>query len=93
MGTKSSVYTSIKAFIIRSITSFSLFLVNSCYTSYFFSGQSPVEVAPTFQFKVGSSSATITDSMSEVIAFFTRFDLFETNDLDPSEFWVLELLT
>ena len=36
---------------------------------------------------MGSSSATVPDPMSEVAAFFTRFDHPEANDLDPSDFW------
>ena len=39
------------------------------------------------QFEVGSSSATILDPVSEAIAFFTRFDQPEVNDLGPTEFW------
>ena len=39
------------------------------------------------QFEVGSSSATVLDLASEVVAFFTRFDQPEVNDLDPADFW------
>ena len=39
------------------------------------------------QFEVGSSSATIPDPVSEVAAFFTRFDQSEVNDLGLVEFW------
>ena len=39
------------------------------------------------QFEVGSNFATILDPMSEVVAFFTRFDQPEFNDLSPAEFW------
>ena len=80
------VLSSIKAFIIKSIPSFCLFLVNSCCASYFFSGSTFVEVALTSQFEVGSSSTTVPDLASEAASFFARFDLPETNDLDPSDF-------
>ena len=36
---------------------------------------------------MGSSSATVLDPVSEVEAFFTRFDQPEVNNLDPTEFW------
>ena len=39
------------------------------------------------QFEVGSSSATFSDPVSEVAAFFTHFDQSEVNDLSPTEFW------
>ena len=39
------------------------------------------------QFKVGSSSATISDPVSETATFFTHFDQPEVNDLGPVEFW------
>ena len=39
-----------------------------------------------FQFKVGSSSATISDPVSEVATFFTHFDQPEVNDLGLAEF-------
>ena len=39
------------------------------------------------QFEVGSSSTTISDPVSEAIAFFAHFDLPEVNDLDPTNFW------
>ena len=39
------------------------------------------------QFEVGSSSATLSDPVSEVAAFFTHFDQSEVNDLSPTEFW------
>ena len=48
-------------------------------TSCFFLG-------PTSWFEVGSSSATTSDSASEAIAFFIRFDKLKTNDLDPADF-------
>ena len=80
------VLSSIKAFIIKSIPSFCLFLVNSCCALYFFSGSTFVEVALTSQFEVGSSSTTVPDLASEAASFFARFDLPETNDLDPSDF-------
>ena len=46
----------------------------------------PLSTAPS-QFEVGSSSATLSDPMSEVAAFFTHFDQSEVNDLSPTEFW------
>ena len=46
----------------------------------------PLPIAP-FQFKVGSSSATISDPVSEVATFFTHFDQPEVNDLGPAKFW------
>ena len=39
------------------------------------------------QFEVGSNSTTVSDPVSEVAAFFTRFDQPEVNDLDPADFW------
>ena len=39
------------------------------------------------QFEVGSSSATISDPVSEAATFFTYFDQPEVNDLNPAEFW------
>ena len=39
------------------------------------------------QFEAGSSSATISDPVSEAVAFFTHFDQLEVNDLGPAEFW------
>ena len=58
-----------------------------CCTSCSFSGSSSIEVALTFRFEVGSSSATILNPVSEAAVFFTRFDHAETNDLDPSNLW------
>lgn len=73
-------------FIFRIILSLCLFLVDLCSILYFFSGPTFVEVAPSFRFEVVSSSATIPDPASEVIAFFIQFDQFETNDLDLVDF-------
>ena len=39
------------------------------------------------QFEVGSSSATLSDPVSEVAAFFTCFDQSGVNDLSLTEFW------
>uniref|UniRef100_A0A7N2ME85 USP domain-containing protein n=1 Tax=Quercus lobata TaxID=97700 RepID=A0A7N2ME85_QUELO len=49
-------------------------------------GSGPLPTAPS-QFEVGSSSATVSDPVSEAAAFFTRFDQPEINELDPSNFW------
>ncbi|KAK9998072.1 hypothetical protein SO802_017675 [Lithocarpus litseifolius] len=38
------------------------------------------------QFEVGSSSTVVLDPMSEVTAFFARFDQSEVNDLDTADF-------
>ena len=38
------------------------------------------------QFEVGSNSTTILDPVSEVVAFFARFDQPEVNDLNPADF-------
>ena len=46
----------------------------------------PLPTAPS-QFKVGSSSATVSNPMSEAAAFFARFDQPEVNDLNPADFW------
>ena len=46
----------------------------------------PLPTTPS-QFEVGSSFATIPNLVSEAIAFFTRFDQPEVNDLGPTEFW------
>ena len=61
--------------------------MNSCCALYFFSGSTFVEVALTSQFEVGSSSTTVPDLASEAASFFARFDLPETNDLDPLDFY------
>ena len=39
------------------------------------------------QFEMGSNFATISDPVSEAVAFFTRFDQPEVNDLGPAKFW------
>ena len=44
-------------------------------------------MALTSRFEVGSSFVTVPDLASEAVTFFARFDLLETNDLDPSDFW------
>ena len=54
---------------------------------YLFLGPTPIKVAPSFQFEVGSSSAIVPNPVSEAVAFFIRFDQPKTNDLDPSDFW------
>ena len=46
----------------------------------------PLLTAPS-QFEAGSSSATISDPVSEAVAFFTHFDQLEVNDLGPAKFW------
>ena len=46
----------------------------------------PLSTVPS-QFKIGNSSATVLDPVSEVVAFFTCFDQLEVNDLDPVDFW------
>ena len=48
----------------------------------------PLPTAPS-QFEVGSSSATISDPVSEAATFFTYFDQPEVNDLGPIKFWGL----
>ena len=81
------VLSSIKIFVVAFISFLCLFLTGLCYALCSLSGSSPNEVAPTFRFEVGSSSATIPDPVSEAIAFFTRFDQAETNNLGPLNFW------
>ena len=39
------------------------------------------------QFEVGSSSATISNPVSEAVSFFTHFDQPKVNDLGPAEIW------
>lgn len=39
------------------------------------------------QFEVGSSSAIVSDLVSEVAAFFTHFDQLEVIEHDPANFW------
>ena len=46
----------------------------------------PLPTVP-FQFEVGSSSATVLDSVGEATAFFAHFDQPEINDLDLANFW------
>ena len=77
------VFSSIKIFIIALISSLRSFFTGLCYTLCSLPSLSPVEVALTFRFENGSSSATIPDPVSEVVAFFTRFNQAETNNLDP----------
>ena len=48
----------------------------------------PHPTAPS-QFEVGSSSATILDPVNEAVAFFSRFDHPEVNDLGPANFWAI----
>ena len=45
----------------------------------------PLPTAPS-RFKVGGSSTTVPNPMSEVVAFLTLFDQPEVNDLDPVDF-------
>ena len=45
----------------------------------------PLPIVPS-QFEVGSNSATISDTVSEVATFFTHFDQPKVNDLDPTDF-------
>lgn len=73
--------------IIGFIPSLYQFLVNLCSISHFFPGLTPVKVALTSWFEVGSNSATLLDPASEAAAFFIRFDQPKTNDLDPLDFW------
>ncbi|KAL0005152.1 hypothetical protein SO802_012713 [Lithocarpus litseifolius] len=51
-----------------------------------FTSPRPLSTAPS-QFEVGSNSAAVTDPISEAMAFFTRFDQLEVNNLDPENFW------
>ena len=44
-------------------------------------------MAPPSQFEVGSNSAIVPNPMSEVVAFFIRFDQSEVNDLELVDFW------
>ena len=74
-------------FIIGFTPLLCLSLVNSCSISYFFPGPTPVEVAPSFQFEVGSNFAIVPDPASEATTFFIRFNQPETNGLNPSNFW------
>lgn len=53
----------------------------------------PIEVAPSSQFEVGSNFATTLDLTSKADAFFLRFEQLKTNDLILQSFGVLELLT
>ena len=68
------------------------FIINSSFSLYGFSHHALcslsglVLTAPS-QFEVGSSSATIPNPMSEAVAFFTRFDQPEVNDLNLADFW------
>ena len=41
----------------------------------------------SFQFEVGSSSATILDPVQEAATFFARFDQPKVNDLGSADFW------
>ena len=74
-------------FIIGFIPSLCLSLVNSRSISYYFSSPTPIEVASSSWFEVGSSSTTILDPVSEATTFFIQFDQPKTNDLDPTDFW------
>ena len=46
----------------------------------------PLPTAPS-RFEMGDNFATVSDPVSEVTAFFTRFDQPKVNDLDPANFW------
>ena len=74
-------------FIIGFIPSLCVSLVNSRSISYYFSSPTPIEVASSSWFEVGSNSTTVPDPVSEATAFFIQFDQPKTNDLDPMDFW------
>ena len=46
----------------------------------------PLPTAPS-RFKVGGNSATVPNPVSEAVAFLTRFDQPEINELDLVDFW------
>ena len=46
----------------------------------------PLPTVPS-QFEMSNNSAAVPNPVSEVIAFFTRFDQPEVNDLNPTNFW------
>ena len=46
----------------------------------------PLPTVPS-QFEMSNSFAAVPNPVSEVIAFFTRFDQPEVNDLNPTNFW------
>ena len=45
----------------------------------------PLPTAPS-RFEMGDNFATVSDPVSEVTAFFTRFDQPKVNDLNPMDF-------
>jgi len=63
------------------------FVHPSCHISCFSPSPTPIEVAPSSWFKIGSSSTTIPDPASEATTFFTWFDQPKVNDLDLVDFW------
>lgn len=65
--------SSIKTFLIAPIYFLRLLVKDLCCALYSLLGPSPAEVAPTSEFKIGSSFAIIPDPMSGAAAFFTRF--------------------
>lgn len=79
--------SSIKTLVIAFVSFLHLFLTGSSYALCFLSGSSLVEVAPTSQFEISSSYATVFDPMNEATSFFNRFDQVKINALDPTDFW------
>ena len=59
-------------------------MVSHTMLHVFLTGPLPIALS---QFEVGSSSATVPDSVNEDAAFFARFDQPGVNDLDPTDFW------
>ena len=78
---------SIKTFILTSICFLCFLLTCLCHALCSPLGPSPAKVAQTSQFEIGSNSTTISNPVSQVAAFFTRFDQAETNDLDLIDLW------
>ena len=59
-------------------------MVSHTMLHVFLTGPLPIALS---QFEVGSSSATVPDSVSEDAAIFSRFDQPGVNDFDPTDFW------
>ena len=59
----------------------------SSYALCFFFSLIGTLLTASFQFEVGSSSATILDPVQEAATFFARFDQPKVNDLGSADFW------
>ncbi|KAK9991382.1 hypothetical protein SO802_026367 [Lithocarpus litseifolius] len=86
------VLSLIKNFVVAFISFLRIFLMGLCCALCSFSGLSSIEVAPTSQFKISSSFATIPYPVSEGAAFFTHLTKLRPTTLTCRTSGVLDLL-